>query len=194
MEEKTLEKIKLILEKEDLPKNYLDFSYLPEEEAKIFLASINNLPKYLINFVDPKISKNELQKWALIYLTLHNLWHSEVNLQDIIKLEILTTAPIFHLTQNILSEDEIKKLSFAYFLLGLSALQTNHSLENLISEKLILGEFVAVGGIEKNVWGLKCKPELMPSIAKNIQIKTENDRHNFLLKKYKNLVFDFLTI
>jgi len=193
MTDKVLEKIKLILEKTDLQKDYLNFSSLPKDEARVFLTSLNHLPKYLINFVSPKLDKNEVQKWALIYLALHNLWHSEINHQDIIKLEIFTTSPIFHSTQNILSEEDLAKLSFTYFLLGLSALKINHCLDHLISEKIILGEFVALGGIEKSIWGLKFKPEIMPSVAKNIQEKTEKDRHYFLLKKYKNLVFDFLT-
>jgi hypothetical protein len=190
---KTLEAIKLIIEKADSQENCFDFSFLPQDEVKTFLASLNNLPKYLVNFVSPKLDKNEVQKWALIYLALHNLWHSEINHQDIAKLEIFTTAPIFHSTQNILSEEDLVKISFTYFLLGFSALKINHSLDYLISEKLILGEFVALGGIEKSIWGLKFKPEIMPSVAKNIQEKTEKDRHHFLLKKYKNLVFDFLT-
>jgi hypothetical protein len=193
MIDKALKEIKLILEKTDAQKDYLNFASLPQDEAKVFLACLNNLPKYLINFVSPKLDKNEVQKWGLIYLALHNLWHSEINHQDITKLEIFTTAPIFHSTQNILSEEDLAKLSFTYFLLGFSALKINHSLDYLISEKLILGEFVALGGIEKSIWGLKFKPEIMPSVAKNIQEKTEKDRHHFLLKKYKNLVFDFLT-
>jgi hypothetical protein len=190
---KVLEEIKLILEKTDLEKDRLNFSSLPKDEAKVFLISLNNLPRYLINFVSPKLDKNEIQKWALAYLALHNLWHSEINHQDIAKLEIFTTTPIFHSTKNILSEEDLAKLSFTYFLLGFSALKINHSLDYLISEKLILGEFVALGGIEKSIWGLKFKPEIIPSVAKNIQEKTEKDRHHFLLKKYKNLVFDFLT-
>lgn len=189
---KNLEEIKLILENSNLKKDYLELSSMPNDEAKVFLAALNSLQKFLINFVSPNVNKEEIERWSLIYLALHNLWHSEFSHDDIGKLEILTTAPILSSLQEILNQEEFQKLSFAYFLLGFSVLKINHSLENLISEKVILGEFVALGGIEKDIWGLKFKPEIMPTVAKNIQNKTEKDRHHLLIKKYKNIVFDFL--
>ena len=192
MSEKILENIKLILEKREFDKNYLDLRSLPFEETKIFLASVNSSPKNLIKFDSPPLNKDETNKWTLIYLALHNLFHSEINCQDISKLEILATTPIFIITKDLLPEEELAKLCFAYFLLGFTALRLNHSLEYLISEKVILGEFVAVGGIEKSIWGLKFKHYLLPTVAQNILAKVEKDRHDFLVKKYKNLVFDFL--
>ena len=192
MIDKTLESIKLILEKKEIDKNYLELKAIPVEEAKVFLASVNSLPQHLVKFDSPPLDRNELNKWALIYLALHNLFHSEINHQDISKLEILTTAPIFTTTNNLLTEEDFAKLSFAYFLLGLTALRINHSLEHLISEKVILGEFVAIGGIENSVWGLKIKHQLLPTVSQNILSKTEKDRHSLLIKKYKNLIFDFL--
>jgi len=190
--DKTLEEIKLIIENVEENKTYWDLKYLPQEEAKIFLTSVNNLQQYLIKFDAPSLNKSEVKRWSLIYLAIHNLLHSEINHQDITKLEIFTTAPIFDLTQNILSKEDLEKLSLAYFLLGLSSLKINHSSEYLISEKLILGEFVAIGGIEKRIWGLKLKYQFLPEVARNIYNKVQNDKHNFLLKKYKNLAFDFL--
>jgi hypothetical protein len=187
-----LQEIKLILEKGDLDSAYLDLKHLPSEEAKIFLASINNLDQHLTKFETSLLDKNEARRWSLIYLALHNLLHSETENPDITKLEVFTTAPIFDLTKNILDEKDFEKLGLAYFLLGLSSLKINHSLEYLISEKLILGEFVAIGGVEKGIWGLKFKYQFLPQAASNIFNKVKNDRHNFLLKKYKNLIFDFL--
>ncbi|GIW67280.1 MAG: hypothetical protein KatS3mg096_148 [Candidatus Parcubacteria bacterium] len=192
MTDKTLENIKIILEKRDLANDYFDLKALPPEEAKIFLASINVLPQHLAKFDSPPLDKNETKRWSLIYLALHNLFHSEINHQDITKLEILTTAPIFNLTKEFLNEEDLVKLSFAYFLLGFTSLRINHSLEYLISEKLILGEFVAIGGIESSIWGLKFKHHLLQPVAQNILTKVEKDRHDFLVKKYKNIVFDFL--
>jgi hypothetical protein len=190
--DKTLQEIKLILEKRDLDRTCLDLKHLPSGEAKIFLASVNNLNQYLTKLDSPLLNKEEAKRWSLIYLTIHDLLHSETEHQDITKLEVFTTAPIFDLTKNILDEKDFEKLSLAYFLLGLSSLKINHSLEYLISEKLILGEFVAIGGVEKGIWGLKFKYQFLPQAALNIFNKVKNDRHNFLLKKYKNLVFDFL--
>jgi hypothetical protein len=190
--DKTLQEIKLILEQRDLDRHYWDLKHLHNEEAKIFLASVNNLNQYLAKLDSPLLDKEEAKRWSLIYLALHNLLHSVTENQDITKLEVFTTAPIFDLTKNILDEKDFEKLSLAYFLLGLSSLKINHSLEYLISEKLILGEFVAIGGVEKGIWGLKFKYQFLPQAASNIFNKVKNDRHNFLLKKYKNLVFDFL--
>jgi len=191
--DETLEQIKLILEKRDTDdKAYWDLKYLPQEEAKIFLTSANNLNQYLTKFDSPILNKDEARRWSLIYLAIHNLLHSEIDHQDITKLEVFATAPIFDLTKNILTDKDLEKLSLAYFLLGLSSLKINHSLEYLISEKLILGEFIAIGGIERKIWGLKFKHQFLPESAVNILNKVKNDRHNFLLKKYKNLVFDFL--
>jgi hypothetical protein len=190
--DKALQEIKLILEKRDLDRGYWDLKHLPCEEAKIFLASVNNLNQYLTKLDSPLLDKDSAKRWSLIYLALHNLLHSETENQDITKLEVFTTAPIFDLTKNILDEKDFEKLSLAYFLLGLSSLKINHSLEYLISEKLILGEFIAIGGVEKGIWGLKFKYQFLPQAASNIFNKVKNDRHNFLLKKYKNLVFDFL--
>jgi len=190
--EKTLQEIKLILEKRGSNGAYWDLKHLPCEEAKIFLASVNNLNQYLTKLDSPLLDKDSAKRWSLIYLALHNLLHSEIENQDITKLEVFTTAPIFDLTKNILDEKDFEKLSLAYFLLGLSSLKINHSLEYLISEKLILGEFVAIGGIEKGIWGLKFKYQFLPQAALNIFNKVKNDRHNLILKKYKNLVFDFL--
>ena len=194
MTNKTIKEIKLILEKCESNKDYLDLIYLPQEEAKIFLASLNNLNQYLVKFDSPILDKESTKKWALIYLSLHNLLHSENSQQDITKLEVFTTAPIFELTKKVLNENDFEKLCFAYFLLGLSSLKINHSLEYLISEKLILGEFVTIGGIEKGIWGLKFKYQFLPETAKNVFSKVQNDRHNFLLQKYKNYVFDFLDL
>jgi hypothetical protein len=187
-----LQEIKLILEKRDINKAHYDLKHLPCEEAKIFLASVNNLDQYLAKLETSLLDKNEAKRWSLIYLAFHNLLHNETENQDITKLEVFTTAPIFDLTKNILNEKDFEKLSLAYFLLGFSSLKINHSLEYLISEKLILGEFVAIGGVEKGIWGLKFKYQFLPQAASNIFNKVKNDRHNFLLKKYKNLVFDFL--
>jgi len=189
---KTLQEIKLILESGDSDNAYWDLKYLPQDEARVFLASVNNLNQYLTKIDNNILDKNSAKKWSLIYLALHNLLHSETENPDITKLEVFTTAPIFDLTKNILNEADLEKLSLAYFLLGLSSLKINHSLEYLISEKLILGEFVAIGGVEKGIWGLKFKYKLLPQAASNIFNKVKNDRHNFLLKKYKNLIFDFL--
>jgi hypothetical protein len=187
---KTLQEIKLILEKGE--RTYWDLKHIPFEEAKVFLTSVDNLDQYLTKLETSLLDKNEVKRWALIYLALHDLLHSETENQDITKLEVFTTAPIFDLTKNILDEKDFEKLSLAYFLLSLSSLKINHSLEHLISEKLILGEFVAIGGVEKGIWGLKFKYQFLPQAASNIFNKVKNDRHNFLLRKYKNLIFDFL--
>jgi hypothetical protein len=192
--DKTLEEVKLILEKRDFDKDYLALESLPQEEAKIFLAAVNNLDQYLTKLDSPILDKESAKRWSLIYLAIHDLLHSETQHQDIVKLEVFSTAPIFDLTKNILTEEDFGKLSLAYFLLGISSLKIDHSLEYLISEKLILGEFVALGGLEAGIWGIKFKHQFLSEAAKNVFDKVKNDRYKFLLKKYKNLVFDFYNL
>jgi hypothetical protein len=193
----TLQEIKIILEKSNNINDYLELNFMPQEEARAFLTSIKNIDKFLIKLDSQVIDKDSFKKWSSIYLAIHNYLHSEIEKfpdinQDILKLEVYATAPIFSLTKDILNENDFKKLNLTYFLLGISALNINHKLENLISEKLILGEFISLGGIEQGIWGLKIKTEFLPEAALSILNKTEHDRCNFLIKKYKDLIFDFL--
>lgn len=171
---------------------HLKLDFLPQQEAKVFLSSFSLLDDIFAKFDILKINFNkaEIKKWALVYLSLHNLFHEEYNKiynNDLTKLEIYSTAPIFLETKN-LADNDFQKLVYGYFLLGSAALKINHSLENLISEKLILGEFFAFGGVDQSIWGYELKTDLIREIAKNILEKTEKDRINYLIKKYQNFV------
>ncbi len=194
--EQVTETIKIAL-KDNLTRRSVDMNInaLPEKEASVFVAALKEIPEILVK-LDHKqlqnIDKEDIKKWAVIYLNLHNLFHSEKNENDLNKLEILTTAPILANLQEILSPQEQKLLNLAYFSLGLSALKINHRLEYLISEKIILGEFFAIGGIEEGIWGLKLKEEVLPNVAKNVLDKTLRDNHHHLVKKYSNFIFDFI--
>lgn len=179
--------------------NYNDFNlqYIPEEELKLFINSLKEFHKNLLKFSKPNLQKQDLEKWILIYLYTHNLFHSQIQeneSNDLIKTELITTAPIFKIAKETLKEDDYIKLTFSYFLLGLTALQINHSLEYLISEKLILGEFVSVGGLEKSIWGLKFKHNVLLEVVDNLLDKIKRDRINLLVKKYRNITFDFFII
>ncbi len=192
--EKSIETIKLVLTKSEKNINNFSIDALPKEEAKVFVSALKMAPNFLIkldhSYFD--IRRDEIEKWAVIYINLHNLFHSEYNDSDINKLEILTTVPIWTNLPELIAPQEQRKINLAYFLLGLSALKINHNLENLISEKIILGEFLAFGGIEKGIWGLKLKDEILPNVVKNILEKTQKNNHHQLVKKYKNFIFDFL--
>lgn len=175
--------------------NYSNFNAIPQEELAIISKSFSFLDKTLAKFdiLRTGLNKNEIQKWSLIYLALHNLLHQENNeVNDLTKLEIYSTAPIFLYAQNLLEKNEQEKLIYAYFILGSNSLKIDHSLPHLISEKLILGEFIAFGGIEESLWGYKLKTDLMLQISQNILEKTNKDRINHLIAKYKNFVPHFL--
>lgn len=194
---KTTEIIKLVLTKSEKNINNFNIDALPKEEAKVFVSALKMIPNFLIKLDNSyfDIRRDEIEKWAMIYINLHNLFHSEYNDyndSDINKFEILTTVPVWINLPELISPQEQKKINLAYFLLGISALKINHDLENLISEKIILGEFIAFGGIEEGMWGLKLKDEIFPTVAKNVLEKTERNNHNHLVKKYKNFIFDFL--
>lgn len=191
--------IKKVLEDKNFDKLKLDLKAMPQKEAVVFLTALNQLDKLLIK-LDPtwlKLSKDDLKRLSIAYLLLHDLYHAEnanaqvADFNDLSKLEILTTAPIFSQVEEVIG-NSFQNLSIAYFLLGISALKINHALPHLISEKIILGEFVAVGGLENGIWGVRIKNEILPQVALNVLEKTKKDSHHLLVKKYKDLAFDFL--
>jgi hypothetical protein len=167
---------------------------LPQAEVNVFINALKLVPELITKF-DPryfKFNKEEIERWSIIYLNIHNLFHSEINENEIEKLEILTTAPIFIEVTKIIPPEDQEKLNAAYFILGVAALKINHKLEHLISEKIILGEFISLGGIEESIWGLKLNHQILTSVAKNILEKTENNNHYCLVKRYKNFILDYL--
>lgn len=167
------------------------FDSIPAEELSLFLESFSLFDKILSKLDISKINlnKNEIQKWSLIYLALHNLLHKENNItNDLTKLEIYSTTPIFIQTKDLIDKNDYQKLVYSYFILSSASLKINHSSPHLISEKLILGEFYAFGGIEQSIWGYQLKTDLIFQIAQNILEKTNKDRINLLINKYKNFI------
>ncbi len=186
--------IKKILENGDLTKTNLDLKAMPHEETMVFLAALNQFEKLFLK-LDPswlKLEKNDLKRWGIVYLLLHDLFHAETQENDLVKLEIFTTAPIFINIQEITPQENVDRLVLAYFILGAASLKINHSLPALISEKIILGEFVAMGGLDDGIWGIRIKKDLLPKIASNVFEKSKRGNLQLLVKKYKNFVFDFL--
>ncbi len=176
------------------PQEELNLKALPPEEARVFLNVLKQFERFLTYF-DPSwlnFEKDEIKKWGFIYVTLHDLFHQHTYHPDLNKLEILSTAPVLEEVQNFVSSEDYRKFATAYFILGLGSLKTNKSLIYLVSERLILGEFISFGGVENGLWGLKLKENLLPQIAKNILEKTQKDKLGFLLKKYRNFTFDFI--
>ncbi len=188
-----LQEIKKILEK-DYSLEKTDLRFIPEEEAKIFLEAIKNNEK-IISKIDPfsvDYDKNELKKWQLIYLNLHDLYHQVIISQNLTELEIKATASILKEMVSFLEPSNLSKLYLAYLILGISSLKINHLLPCLISEKIILGEFVSVGGIETGIWGIKLKTQILHDVSNNIINKLQKDNYHSLVKKYKNFIFDII--
>lgn len=188
-----LQEIKKILEK-DYSLEKTDLRFIPEEEAKIFLEAIKNNEK-IISKIDPfsvDYDKNELKKWQLIYLNLHDLYHQAIISQNLTELEIKATASILKEMVSFLEPLNLSKFYLAYLILGISSLKINHLLPYLISEKIILGEFVSVGGIETSIWGIKLKTQILHDVSNNIINKLQKDNYHSLVKKYKNFIFDII--
>lgn len=187
----TFQDLKNILESLSFKRD-IEINAIPEEEIKIFLSAMQNSSEILKKLdLSHNLDKNELKKWQFAYLKLHDLFHQEINDDDIVKLELKTTAPIFA-NPSLFNQEDFEKLILSYFILGVSALKNSHSSLYIISEKIILGEFISVGGCEKGIWGIKCKHNIFTEVAKNLLGKVERDRHQHLVKKYKDFVFDFL--
>lgn len=191
LENSTLKKIDLILNLNSYKSN-LNLDYIPKEEAEMFLSAVTEIKNYLLNLENPKTNFDEIKKWSLIYIALHDLFHSLNKENDLTKTEILSTTNIFEVINEHVFPVKFQLLVTAYFVLGISCLKKHHSSEYLISEKVVLGEFNALGGIKKGRWGLIVDHQLMPQIATNITLKVKKDTHHFLVKKYKNFIFDFL--
>lgn len=190
----TLTEIKKILENINLERISLDLKAMPQEEVVVFLAALNQFDKLFLKLDHSwlKLEKNDLRRWGIAYLLLHDLFHAETRESDLTKLEILTTAQIFTKAKEISSQENLDRLSLAYFILGAASLKINHSLPVLISEKIILGEFVSVGGLDNGIWGIRIKKELLPETAAKVLEKTHKGSLRPLAKKYKNFIFDFL--
>ncbi|BCX15495.1 MAG: hypothetical protein KatS3mg097_387 [Candidatus Parcubacteria bacterium] len=191
-----LEKVKKIFETKisNYDLNDESFAYIPNEEMKIFLQTIKNMPKTIskFNLKDLQLSHQEIEKWALIYLKIHNMLHYEKisTINDNIELiETEITATTFSETFHLIHNNDFKKLSTAYISLSLEAINNHHHSPFLISEKIILGEFVCNGGFEISLWGLKIKEHILSSVAKNILERINNNNYQKLLQKYQNFVY-----
>ena len=185
---------KKILEKDNLERINFDLKAMPTEEAAVFLAALNQFDKLFLK-LDPswlKLEKNELRRWGVAYLLLHDLLHTEIQENDLTKLEIFTTIPILTSIKEVTSPENADRLAIAYFILGAASLQINHSLPFLISEKIILGEFVAIGGLDNGIWGIRIKKEILTEVATNVLEKAKKGTLQLLVKKYKDFIFDFL--
>ncbi|GIW65201.1 MAG: hypothetical protein KatS3mg093_180 [Candidatus Parcubacteria bacterium] len=189
--------IKKILETKLEAEKIINLKNIPGEELKTFLTAFKIIDKAL-DKIDFKIinflNKEEIRKWALIYILIHDLFHETINNEnyELAKLEIYSTAPIFYHLKEIGQPSDYQKLIYAYFSLSFNSLIINHRLENLISEKIILGEFFSIGGLENGLWGIKLKENMFEYALESINEKFKTDKYSILVKRYTNFNFDFL--
>lgn len=194
-----LEKVKKIFETKISSYNTDDesFAYIPDEEMKIFLQTIKSIPKTISKFdlKDLQLSSQEIERWAIVYLKIHNMLHYEktqtnITNNDYIELtEIEITATTFSETSQLVNNNDFKKLGTAYISLAIEAINNYHNSPFLISEKTLLGEFVYNGGFEISLWGLKIKENILSYVAKNVLERIKNNNYQKLLQKYRNFVY-----
>jgi hypothetical protein len=193
----TIDNIKKILANRLDLEEILNLKNIPNEELKTFLSAFKVIDKILIKLdfqVINLLTKDEIKKWALIYILIHDLSHEMINKENynLAKLEVLSTAPIFAHLKEISQPIDYQKFIYAYFCLGFGSLNINHHLDNLISEKIILGEFSSIGGLETGLWGIKLKEDLFDYALTSIIKKFETDKYSSLVKRYANFNLDFL--
>lgn len=191
-----LEKVKKIFETKinSYDINNESFAYMPDEEMKIFLKTIQNMPKTIskFNLKDLQLSRQEIEKWALIYLKIHNMLHQEkiqTNSEYLELIETEITAITFAETFRLISNNDFKKLSTAYISMSIDAINNYHHSPFLISEKIFLGEFIYNGGFEISLWGLKIKEHILSCVAENILERIKNNNYQKLLQNYRNFVY-----
>jgi len=183
------ERINEVLRAKSLP----SFDFLPQEEAQIFITALKNFPK-LLPYFEIKAKKEDLERWALIYISLHNLFHEIFESDEIVKKEIASTLKIFLETENLLSQNQKELLASSYTLLAIESLNLGHELHYFISEKIILGESYFFGVFEPSLWGTKIQNEKLLEVVKNINKKFEEGNIQKLIEAYKNFKFDIFKL
>jgi hypothetical protein len=181
------EKISEVLKAKSVP----NFDFLPQEEVKVFITALKNFPK-LLPYFEIKAKKEDLEKWALIYISLHNLFHEIFENHKIEEKELASTLKIFLETENLLSQNQKELLTSSYALLAIESLNLHHELPYLISEKIILGESYFFGVFEPSLWGTKIESEKLLEVVKNVNKKFEEGDIQKLIEAYKNFKFDIL--
>ncbi|MCS7200948.1 MAG: hypothetical protein NZ822_02275 [Patescibacteria group bacterium] len=189
--------LKKILEMKVEIEDVLSLKNIPPEELKTYLGAIKIIEE-IFNKIDYKtiqsLDKNDLKRWSLVFIFVHDIFHGINNLSNytLAKTEINSTLPAFQLLKNLVGINDYQKFIYAYFSLSASSLKINHQLENLISEKIILGEFHSIGGFDITRWGIKLKEDLFDYALQSINKKFENDKYSSLIKRYSNFSLDFI--
>ncbi|MER3570221.1 MAG: hypothetical protein C4348_01255 [Patescibacteria group bacterium] len=178
------------IDNENYLKN-LSFNFLPQKEGLIFTSALKDL-KRIKNYLEIKDNLEEVTKWGLIYIALHNLYHQHHQKENIHLLELETTLPIFLEIENLLNEEEKRKLQLAYISLAINSLRIDHKNDYLISEKIVLGEGYFYGVFELGIWGWKFNKNNFDLTIKNLVEKLEKNEIEKLIEKYKNLTHDLL--
>ncbi len=187
--QKEILELRNLVSKKNFPVN---FSNIPEQELKAFLDGIKKIKYISNNFELEEISKDELEKWGLGYLLIHDLFHKSFQNDNLYILETEITLQTFEESKKILTEKEIKSLEVGYLLLSLASLETYHSLEYLISEKIIIGESYFYGVFSISLWGYKFDNKKFEEVISNLLRKLKDGSIEKLIQRYKNLVPDFL--
>jgi len=172
----------------------LNFNFIPKEEAKFFLTSLKNLNKIKGYFELTDLSKEEIEKWSIIFLLLHDFFHSLDNNQSIEKLETKITSQMFVISNEILNENQKLKLASSYVLLAIETLNNFHHSPYFISEKIVLGESYFQGVFEPSLWGIKINHAKFFEVNQKLNKKIENESFESLINNYKNFKFDILKL
>ncbi|GBD34578.1 hypothetical protein HRbin35_00311 [bacterium HR35] len=172
----------------------LNFNFIPKEEAKFFLASLKNINKVKGYFELNELSKEEIEKWSIIFLLLHDFFHSLADDSSIEKLETKITPQMFVASSEILNENQKLKLASAYILLGIETLNNFHHSPYFISEKIVLGESYFQGVFEPSLWGVKINHSKFFEVTQKLNKKIETESLERLIANYKNFKFDVLKL
>jgi len=168
--------------------NQVELKAIPQEELQIFTQSLKNLHEILHFFDMRETNPQELERWALIYILLHDLFHQFYTSPEIHYLETQITTKIFKESENVLTKEQKQALQTSYLLLALNSLKTHHHSLYLISEKIILGEGYFYGIFEPSLWGQKINHQAFEEVIKSLTNKLEKDSLEKLFEKYKNFV------
>lgn len=155
--------------------------FMPKEEKLIFERAINRLPHPSIS---SNLSYKELAQYTKIYLEKHNYYHQKIQETPLAIAEVKISLRTL---LDLLEEYEVNKITESYFHLALLAVEENPGSVYVVSEKVLLGEFVERGGLEPSVWNWKPKIEFFPELVKCLHEKAEKNNITHFVERYQSL-------
>lgn len=164
--------LKEIIEKiEDIPsiKDVGDFSIfyrnLPDKKASLYLMSFQKLRNAVCLGESYDLGKKEIEKGALMFLAALNILFQENPGNDELR-NIMETLRHIHT----LGQEELRnKILLGFLCVGITLFKNFAHELDVLSEKIIIGEFHNIGGFQPDMWGVSVNFDLFPDLINSLK-------------------------